>query len=206
MKKILIVLCMVFAGGQLANAQINFGLKGGINYNSDSFSEVKNDVLAGAKSKTGFHAGVWLRGKLPVIGLYIRPELVYTQLQNEVAYSPSVVGATSTKTTYSFKKLDLPVLLGKKIFGIGNIFAGPSFQYILGSDFDLADLKEIKSDGFSVGLQLGLGVEFGNFGVDVRWERALSDSETKFVNNNTNTNLNFDTRVNQIILSVSLEL
>lgn len=197
MKKAIFILCFLVGGSQLAQSQIQGGIKGGINYNSDSFSDVKDDVFDGAKSKTGFHAGAWLRIKLPATGLYIRPELVYTQLSNEVQYKP-----TTTVTTYEIQKIDIPVLLGLNFLKVGHVFAGPSFQYILDSDFDIEDLKQVNSDGFSVGLQLGAGVELGKLGLDVRWERALSDTEAEFVDSNVG-NVNFDTRVNQIIVGLS---
>ncbi|MGG6231373.1 porin family protein [Tenacibaculum sp. SDUM215027] len=200
MKKVIFILCLLVGGSQLAQSQIQGGIKGGINYNSDSFSDVKDDVFNGAKSKTGFHAGAWLRIKLPATGLYIRPELVYTQLSNEVSYEPA--GFTAKTTTYEIQKIDIPVLLGLNFLKIGHVFAGPSFQYILDSDFDIEDLKQVDSDGFSVGLQLGAGVELGKLGLDVRWERALSDTEAEFVDSNVG-NVNFDTRVNQIIVGLS---
>ncbi|MEO9570862.1 MAG: porin family protein [Polaribacter sp.] len=205
MKKVILILCLAFGFSQISNAQLAFGLKGGINYNSDSFKDVKDDVLSGAKSKTGFHGGIWLRAKIPVIGLYLRPELVYTQLGNDVTYQQK--GSTiKTETSYNFKKIDIPVLLGKKIFGIGNIYAGPSFQYILGSDFEFNDLKEVKSDGFTVGLQFGGGIELGKLGIDLRWERAFSDVENTFANSLSADDVNFDTRVNQIIIGLSYRL
>ena len=63
--------------------------------------------------------------------------------------------------SYDFQKIDIPVLLGKKIFGVGNIYIGPSFQYILSSDFSLSDIKDVKTDGFTMGLQFGGGIELG---------------------------------------------
>lgn len=200
MKKAIFILCLLIGGSQLAQSQIQGGIKGGINYNSDSFSDVKDDVFNGAKSKTGFHAGAWLRIKLPATGLYIRPELVYTQLSNEISYEPA--GFTAKTTTYDIQKIDIPVLLGFNFLKVGHVFAGPSFQYILDSDFDIEDLKQVDSDGFSVGLQLGAGVELGKLGLDVRWERALSDTEAEFVDSNVGS-VNFDTRVNQIIVGLS---
>lgn len=185
-------------GIQLTQAQIQGGIKGGINYNSDSFSNVKDDVFEGAESKAGFHAGVWLRFKLPLTGIYIRPELVYTQLSNKVVYKPN----SGVTTTYDFQKIDIPVLIGKRFLRVVHVFAGPSFQYILDSDFNVDDLKRVNSDGFSVGLQLGAGVELGKLGLDVRWERAFSDTEAEFIDSNSN-NVNFDTRVNQIIIGLS---
>lgn len=198
----MLFLCLGIAQGQ---GQIEGGIKGGINYNSDSFADVKDDVFKGAESKTGYHAGIWLGIKLPITNLYIRPELVYTQLSNKVTYKQStagVAGFENRATTYEFQKIDIPVLVGYKLLNTISVFGGPSFQYILDSDFDLDDLKQVKSDGFSLGVQFGAGIELGKLGLDVRWERALSDTETKFVDSNT-TDVNFDTRINQIIIGLS---
>lgn len=201
MKKVILVMCLAFGFSQISNSQINFGLKGGVNYNSNSIKETTQDVFNGAKSKTGFHGGIWLRAKLPIVGFYIRPELIYTNLENTVNYNNGVAAKT---TAYSFQKIDIPVLLGKKIFGIGNVFIGPSFQYVLESDFEISDLKSVDSKGFTVGLQFGGGIEFGKLGIDVRWERGFSDVESSFLDGTTN--VEFDTRVNQIIVGLSIKL
>lgn len=202
MKKVILFICLAFAFSNISNAQLNFGIKGGINYNSNSIENVSQDVFDGAESKTGYHAGIWLRAKIPVLGLYIRPELIYTNLENDIRFDNGISAAKTT--TYSFQKIDIPVLLGKKIFGIGNIFVGPTFQYVLSSDFGFDDISDVDADGFTAGLTFGGGIEFGKIGIDVRWERAFSGIESSFVNNSTD--INFDTRVNQIIIGLSLKL
>jgi hypothetical protein len=205
MKKVLLILGLTLGLSQLSTAQIQFGVKGGINYNSDSFNNVKEDVFSGAKGNAGFHAGLWFRGKIPIIGLYIRPEIVYTQLKNEVTYLPK--GLTNgVSTTYSFQKVDVPVLIGKKFLGFANAFIGPSFQYIIDSGFGISTLEKVEISNFSMGIQFGAGIEFGKLGIDVRWERSLSDAETKFVDNQNGGDINFDTRTNQIILGLSYRL
>ena len=200
MKKVLLMLSLAFAFSQTSKAQIDFGVKAGLNYNSESIQSVSEDVFTGAESKTGYHAGIWLRFKLPIIGFYLRPELVLTNLENKMLYKGSQT------TSYNFQKIDIPVLLGKKFFGIGNVFAGPSFQYIINSDFSLNDISSVDTDGFTVGLQFGAGIELGNLGIDVRWERGLNTVESTFLNVATNTNVTFDTRVNQIIIGLSYRL
>lgn len=202
MKKVFLLFCLAFAFSQTSNAQLSFGLKGGVNYNSNSVEGVNaagQDIFTGAESKTGYHIGVWTRLKVPVLGLYVRPELVYTNLENEVFYSQA-----AKTTTHTFQKIDIPVLLGKKIFGIGNVFIGPSFQYILDSDFSIDDISSVEADGFTVGLQFGGGIEFGKIGIDVRWERGFSDLESSFAGNLGN--VEYDTRVNQIIIGLSIKL
>ena len=204
MKKIIFACFLLTLVTKNSQAQLQFGLKGGVNYNSDSFESVSNDVLNGAKTKTGIHTGLWLRAKLPVIGLYIRPEIVYTELNNSVNYE-SPFSAPKT-TDFKFRKIDVPVLIGKKFLGIGNVFAGPSFQYILSSDFELNDLREVSTESFSLGIQLGAGIELGRLGIDLRWERGLSKTETVFVDNTDFSNFNFDKRVSQIIFGISYKL
>lgn len=200
MKKVIFTVCLIFAYTQISTAQIQFGVKGGLNYNSNSVEEVGIDIFDGAESKTGYHAGIWLRVKIPVIGFYIRPELVYTNLKSELTLK-----GTGTIANYDFQKIDIPVLFGKKILGIGNIFVGPSFQYILDSEFDISDISDVETDNFSMGIQFGGGVELGKFGLDIRWERSFSGIESSFINNLGNS-VDFDTRVNQIIIGLSYRL
>jgi hypothetical protein len=198
MKRTNLILCLAFTFSQTINAQKDFGIKGGINYNNNgdaTFSSTGNDVIEGGESKSGFHAGLWFRGQIPIIGLYIRPELVYTQVKSEY------VGTESKSSNYEFSKIDVPVLLGKNFLGFATAFIGPSFQYILNDDLEFSELNTDEFDKFSVGVQMGFGIELGNLGIDVRWERGLSKTEAKFANGIT-----VDNRTNQIIFGLSLNL
>nr|WP_233269978.1 outer membrane beta-barrel protein [Polaribacter sp. L3A8] len=197
MKKVILMMFLAFGFNQVSNAQVDFGIKAGVNYNNsgdDSVESLGTDVVDGAKAKSGYHAGIWFRGDIPVLGLYVRPEIVYTQVKTEFEQA---VGSDD----YSFKKLDVPVLVGKKFLGFANVFIGPSFQYILDDEITFQDLTSDELDKFSVGLQMGAGVEFGNIGIDVRWERGLSGNEAKFADKFT-----VDNRTNQIIFGLSLKL
>jgi hypothetical protein len=172
----------------------SFGIKGGLNYsgNGDYFESI-GDNAKNPDRNIGYHIGVF--GK---IGnkLYLRPELVYT----------------ATKSDYdsdelSVKKIDLPVLVGLKVLGPLSIFAGPSFQYILDTEFDGINIDNVEND-FSVGLNFGIGVNFNKIGIDLRYERGFSDNEATFINNTigSNTLSRIDTRPDQLILSLSIAL
>lgn len=172
----------------------SFGIKGGLNYsgNGDYFESI-GDNAENPDRNIGYHIGVF--GK---IGdkLYLRPELVYT----------------ATKSDYdsdelSVKKIDLPVLVGLKVLGPLSIFAGPSFQYILDTEFDGINIDNVEND-FSVGLNFGIGVNFNKIGIDLRYERGFSDNEATFINNTigSNTLSRIDTRPDQLILSLSIAL
>lgn len=195
MKKTLLLAVMVLFGlTTYAQSDSGFGIKGGLNYNGngDFFDSAENASRSPDKN-VGYHIGVF--GKLGG-NIYVRPELVYT----------------STKSDYNegdlkLNKLDLPVLVGVKVIGPLNVFAGPAFQYILNTKFDGVTIDDIEND-FSVGLHIGAGVNLGKLGVDIRYERGFSENEVNFINSNITT-LNgdrVDTRPDQLILSLSLKI
>ena len=203
MKKVfLTILTLTFFN--FSFAQLDWGAKAGLNYNfggdlseviSDTGSSIENIVNTNADDKAGFHLGLWTRFK--VLGLYIRPELIYTKLNN--SYGANLQN-NRTESDYKTQKLDIPILLGTKIAGPLHIFGGPSFQYILDSDFDVDNISDIKTNDFSVGLQLGAGLELGRLGVDVRWEKGFeNDANGEFLN----TGFEVDNRPNQIVFGLS---
>ncbi len=184
MKNVFFMLLLI-GSFSIANAQIfNFGIKGGLNYNSNG--KLKADILdipnlvVSSDQETGYHIGILTEMKLP-LWLYLRPELYYTHTNSSYKHE----GDTADLT---MDKIDMPVLLGLRFLKIGRIFVGPSFHYnmntkLKGSEI-IDDLKEVSSDDFTVGAQFGLGLEIGKLGVDIRWETGLSDSEAKYIYNN----------------------
>ncbi|HHC79723.1 MAG TPA: PorT family protein [Flavobacteriia bacterium] len=181
--------------------KIDFGAKAGLNYNfggdlSELIEQTGNNfqnVITGADDKAGYHIGFWLKARL--LGFYVRPEIVYTELNN--SYNSSV---TTLNTDFKTRKLDVPILIGTKVIGPLHIFAGPSFQYIIDTDFSVNQIENIKTNDFSVGLQIGTGLEIGKLGFDVRWEKGFSnDLDGRFLN----TSINVDNRPNQIIFGLS---
>lgn len=178
-----------------AQAGPGFGIKAGVNYagNGDYFNSA-SDAFENPDRNAGLHFGIW--GKLGN-RIYFRPELVYT----------------STSSSYDegdlkIQKLDAPLLVGAKIIGPLHAFVGPSFQYLLDTDFENDGLTfgDVEND-LSVGLNIGAGVNLGKFGIDLRYERGFTENEINVINANiTNINDRVDTRPDQLILSFSLKL
>jgi len=167
-----------------------FGIKAGLNYggNGDYF-ESASASFESPDQNIGYHIGVF--GK---IGdkLYFRPELVYTSLTSDY-----------DNGDFDMQKLDAPLLVGLKVIGPLHVFAGPSFQYILDTDFDGFTVDDVEND-FSVGFNFGIGVNLNQLGIDLRYERGFSDNEASFIDNNNLISLDrLDTRPEQLILSVS---
>lgn len=194
-KKTVLLVLFFLAATALTHAQTatGFGIKGGLNYNANG--KYFESISSNAKNpdrNVGYHIGVF--GK---VGnqIYFKPELVYT----------------STKSDYdddSFKmqKLDLPMLVGVKVLGPVSVFGGPSFQYILDTEFDGITIGDVEND-FTVGLNFGIGLNLDKLGIDLRYERGFSDNEATFLDNNgIDTGDRIDTRPDQLILSLSLIL
>ena len=104
------------------------------------------------------------------------------------------------------QKLDMPLLVGLKVLGPLHVFAGPSLQYILDTDFDNLTVDNVEND-FSVGLNFGIGLNLKRLGIDLRYERGFSDNEATFIDNNNLISMDrLDTRPEQLILSLSYRL
>jgi hypothetical protein len=194
-KKLIISTALLAVISLTSNAQngTGFGIKGGLNYNAngDYFESISSNAKHPDRN-IGYHLGFF--GK---IGdkVYFRPELVYTSTKSEY-----------NSDDFKMKKLDAPMLIGLRVLGPLNVFGGPSFQYILDSDFDGISINNIEND-FSVGLNFGIGFELEKVGIDLRYERGFNSNEANFINNNLNgVSSRLDTRPDQLILSLSVKL
>ncbi|NNE75821.1 MAG: outer membrane beta-barrel protein, partial [Pricia sp.] len=142
----------------------------------------------------GYHFGLY--GQVGLSRLYLRPELVYTKTKSDYQGDK-----------FDISKLDAPILVGVKIIGPLHVFAGPAFQYILDTEFDGIAINDIEND-FTVGANIGAGLNFGKLGVDIRYERGFTNNEATFINDNITAvgPSRVDARPDQLIVSLSLKL
>ena len=194
-KSVALTIILALAGFSI-NAQNNssFGFKGGLNYSSNGdYVEAFNTSSKNPDRNIGYHIGIF--GKLGN-KLYLRPELVYTATKSDY-----------DSDEFSVKKIDVPLLVGLKIIGPVSVFAGPSLQYIIDSEFEDIDIDTVE-DEFSVGLNFGIGFNFNKIGIDLRYERGFSNNEATFIDTNISPDVlnRIDTRPDQLILSLSIGL
>ncbi|MBA6154584.1 outer membrane beta-barrel protein [Gelidibacter maritimus] len=165
-----------------------FGIKAGLNYNGNG--KYFESIEANAKNpdkNVGFHVGLY--GK---IGdrFYFKPEVVYTQTKSEYG-----------NDAFKMKKIDAPMLIGVKVLGPVSVFAGPSLQYIIDTEFEGITINDLEND-FTVGLNFGIGLNFNRFGVDLRYEKGLNKNQATFGIPESR----LDTRPEQLILGISFAL
>lgn len=176
MKK-LILTAIVGLAANFATAQnIDFGIKGGAVFNTDKgkvWQDAGNIFKKDGKASAGFQAGALARVSLA--GIYIQPELLYTQFKNEYDVDGQNLDVTK-------KRLDIPVNVGKRFLGIGHVQAGPVFSYYFDDKLSVKDFTTAKQDEFNVGMQIGAGVEVSKLLFDLRYEFGLGKVGSDILN------------------------
>lgn len=190
-----------------ANAQLKFGVKGGVNSSYIKMDDIisvsggEKYSLEGIKSGTvGFHAGLMTR--VTFFGVFIQPELYFSSTGGEVEVTDLITQAVSIRKM-EFKKLDIPVLVGFK-FGPARINAGPVASIIIDSKADLIEKAgyEEKIKGATFGYQAGVGIDILSISLDVRYEGNLSKlGEGVNIGGN---DFEFDSRNPQFIFSLGI--
>lgn len=158
MKKIF-ALALVALGMMTANpaqAQIKFGLKGGLNITDMSMDSKVLD----ASNRTGFFIGPSVKFTLPVVGLGIDASALYDQREAKLK---GEVDGSDLNTKVKQQAINIPVNL-RYTFGLGDIAgvylaAGPQFGFNVGDkNFDMlkATNYKLKSTNFSVNVGAGV--------------------------------------------------
>ena len=168
MKKTLIVLCILFMCTFQLKAQSGFGIKGGLSYNSMSDIELSN-LYGSLKRKTGFHAGILYKVKLPV-GLALQPELIYIQKGSSIEIHPD--GILSKEADFKMHYVQLPVNLQwglDLVLFRPFIMVSPYIGYAIakGDEFQNIEWKDLNR--FEYGIGLGAGMDVWRFQVTGRY-------------------------------------
>mgnify|MGYP000011479902 CR=1 FL=1 len=198
MKKLILTLALI-AVTVGASAQVTLGPRiAFISTNLDLREEVAN-VQAG-DAEFGFQYGLFARVKVPVIGLYVQPELLFSKTE-------STITSGVQNVDLAFNRIDVPVMIGGKI-GPLRINAGPSLSFLTSAESDVAGAVTDIKDNYSnttVGFQAGIGVDILKFVIDLKYEGALSE---KFGDAITVAGNSFSTdeRSNQIVLAIGFKL
>ena len=149
MKKFLTLVVLLATMTVAAQAQVKFGVKGGLNITSMKFDESVLDK----SNQAGFFIGPTVKFTLPVVGLGIDAAALYDQRSAKVA-----------DETLKQQSIQIPVNLRYGI-GLGStasiyIFAGPQFGFAIGDKskniVDNALEWRLKDSNLSANVGLGL--------------------------------------------------
>ena len=159
MKKVLsivfLVAAMLFAAN--ANAQIKFGLKGGLNVTSMSFSEEVFD----ASNKTGFFVGPMVKVTVPIVGLSFDAAALYDQKEADVKYTGTEGELGKVNVKQQSINIPVNVRYGFGLSSLANIFlfAGPQWGINVGDKnfkWNESSSYSLKKSNFSVNVGAGV--------------------------------------------------
>ncbi len=173
MKKIILLAACVLSllATVPAQAQINFGVKAGVNMSNLSY----DDIEYAAGSVTGFTGGVMLEAMVPIIGIGAEASVMYSRKGGEVPTG------SETTTTFQTDNIDIPINLKWKV-GIpylGKLFliAGPSFKFKI--DDNLGD-NITNQKNFDLSINAGGGVElFSKIQIAAQYGWGLGEDEVE---------------------------
>tara|TARA_B100000575_G_scaffold277549_1_gene263960 strand:+ start:20979 stop:21569 length:591 start_codon:yes stop_codon:yes gene_type:complete len=181
---------------QLSFSQFEYGLKGGLNFGSSGNILVVTDQLqkeGDLSSNTGYHLGVY--SEVYFLMFYFRPEFQYTKLSSQFEDNLIVN-----------ERIELPLSLGYSIMGPISLFLGPIGYYNLSQKANELKLEKIQNTT-SLGLHIGARLKLGALGVDVRYEKSLSTTETKLISQaGIPVNGQIDSQKDQLTLGVSFKI
>lgn len=198
MKKLILTLALAFIGFS-ASAQFTLGPRVTlISSNLDLREEIAN-VEAG-DAEFGFQYGLFARVQVPVIGLYVQPELLFSKTE-------STITSGAQNVDLSFNRVDVPIMIGGKI-GPLRINAGPALSFLTSAESDVAGAVLDIKDNYSsttVGFQAGIGVDILKFVIDLKYEGSLSEKFGESITVGGNS-FATDERANQIVLGIGFKL
>ena len=160
MKKLFTLIVLVAATyfAVPANAQLKFGIKGGLNITDMSLS---NDVFE-TSNRTGFFIGPTIKFTLPLVGLGIDASALYDQREGEVNVEAD--DNTLVSTRLKQKSINIPINLRYDI-GLGSLAAvylaaGPQFGFNVGDKNQslYKDVAEWRLNTSNFSVNVGAGV------------------------------------------------
>ena len=139
-----------------AQAQVKFGLKGGLNVTNMCL----NSEVFDADNQTGFFIGPTVKFTLPIVGLGIDASALYDQRDAKITVEDN---GASVESKIKNQSINIPINLRYGV-GLGStasvyLFAGPQFGFNVGDKNQslFKDMGEwrLKSSTFSVNVGLG---------------------------------------------------
>ena len=187
---------LLFFCTKLSFSQFEYGVKGGLNFGSSADIVVVTDQLqkeGDLTSNTGYHLGVY--SEVYFLMFYFRPEFQYTKLSSQ--FEDDLIDN---------ERIELPLSLGYSILGPISLFLGPIAYYNLSQKANEMKLEKIQNTT-SLGLHIGARLKLGALGLDVRYEKGLSNTETKLLSQSgIPVSGQIDSQKDQFTLGISFKL
>lgn len=203
MKKVLVIFCILaLPAAAFAQLGIHGGLKLGGGVSQINFEKTNTQgggAFVPGDARVSFHGGGFLQAK--VLGILLRPEIYFTSIGSQAIFESQNVQQVQTQVkNYNINRVDVPILVGFSMLKVLRVNGGPVISATAGNNTTVNQ----KLNSATVGLQLGVGLDFGKLGIDARYEGSFSNIS----NDLTLGGFTFpaDQRIRQYMVSLSYRL
>jgi hypothetical protein len=170
---LLCIFCSIETKAQQTPA-FHIGVKGGAN-----FTKTSTESSLEGKYGLGYQAGVMTR--MDIGKLYVQGEALFNKRKT------SFQSQDGSSSKLSWNAIDIPVVVGYKLMKIDDfnvrIFAGGVYSYAFNNNLSTSQsLQEgfKKFDKSNIGVTGGIGLDYKNFTVDLRYETGLTSISKEF--------------------------
>ena len=190
------IFLILFMFSSSVTSQIEFGIKGGLNFN---YANNETYLIEGWKKcsictlesqyfnifdkKTGHFFGLY--SKIKFGRFFLQPELLYTKINSkyDLTYSWNIMGEIVDE--FSENRIQIPVIVGVDLLqGKLSFFGGPAFNFISDVYFTENNKNQSIADLYEkslITLQYGVSLDLGKIGFDFTINRGYGDKEIVFV-------------------------
>lgn len=174
--KVLLAAMMLLFGATQVNAQVTFGIKGGLN--ASKFVYKEDGTSFNAYALTGFHIGVTAEAPLTE-KLFIQPAFLFSAKGGKLSENEGL----ADDEKYRFMYVEIPVNLLYKYSLSDDInafgYAGPYAGFLLSAKDKYANESESVKDDMKTldaGMNIGLGVEVDKLTFGIQYGFGLTNT------------------------------
>ena len=174
MKKLLSVLLALMVVSTLSFGQSKFGIKAGLNFNTLEDVTESGSVNQAWKNQTGYHFGIAWQFKIPIIGIGVQPELLYSKVRtsfmevnafaqpnNNGFIASNAILPPLSEVEIDYLTLPINFQLGLDLLILRPfIVVSPYISYALqkGGDLSNGDWDDVNRFNYGVGAGVGLDI------------------------------------------------
>ena len=171
---------LLFASPFVSNAQLNFGVAGGVNIAQFSSAKVASiENTSSIENMIGFNAGIMFEVKLPIkVGIEL--DALYSIKGSSLVIEDAGI---SSNSDYSLEYIDFPLVAKWYVLKVTSLQIGAQYSYLVGANLNSQDvIDQFNSEDLSA--VMGFGVDVNRIHFSARYNFGLvgitkGDSETK---------------------------
>ena len=175
--KLISMITVLMTSSLLSEAQVQFGVTGGISFKKTNFKV--SDLTPGTNLKfskaTGAELGIFTR--IPAGFIYVKPMANVSFLRGTVTGGTDNVNESDD---FNMSTIEVPVLVGLQLLPFLSIEGGPSWNYLMDHSENVNGVN-LSFNRHSVGYRAGAVLDLGTLGIFGHYGGILTNNEGRQV-------------------------